>query len=874
MQKRAHSTSQMKTKMENLKSARLSRSNQNFEEAIRFYEKYFESRKNASVSNNVYREYIDCLLGTKIPSNIANAKKILIDLVDKGDTLAAGRLGNFYRDGLDGNIDIPKAIESYKKGENHRWIKLELVKILLKYGTFNDVRQIPGINDLFNKEEKEFIPIHITNRRDRVLSSVQNSGGELKYHYSLFRNGKLLKNFIHSSPIINWTLKETGFYTIAGKVVGTNKFFVSEIFRRFSANDELSFNQFNNKLCNEVTQTIPFYKLNYPFSDFAIVINRNQNEINLSKLEGLEVTKIHENAYFVGVPIKHEKYFFSGYSHFNDRLIWGSEDFDSLSENDRSEIFLKTGNFSFFLEKNQKYYFGTDFFGHSKIFFSENDNYFVASNRYSLALMLMQALDFDIEINKDFALFSLSMQNSMLTDQPFSQEGMVKNLYFLKTGEYFEFDFSQRKRNIVDGISGCLENNHETYDQLIRKASNEIKNNIKGYVDSKRFSKFTADLTGGLDSRLVFAGLTKQTNANAIFTLLTGGAEREIQCSSRIAEDFDFKYDKIFPSFRKIKFGFNLPETLTSSEFLDLLVSYDLGTCFDPSRTFPVIHLNDYCRITGCSGETCTRPYISLRLFNTKEKNDKKIVDEYYHSYFSRMNFSGKNIEFAKAYLLQHLHNDKGFPENYEQILLQFRNRFHFDNTARISYSTPYLSPLQTVSGFIALYKNLKESNYKIAFDILKNINQDLTNYEFESFKDNVEAAKFSCKEKLKSVKEISTDWKNAQDMFIPYNYDLVNSSSFSKDDTFIPVLYDKIPDLLRAVSEEELLNEDAIRDLYLYFKQAKAEKKNKEILSLFMKLYSLYLIILIKNKRKFNVLTYQPLQFKYQDGSFEKNGK
>lgn len=180
MQKRAHSTSQMKTKMENLKSARLSRSNQNFEEAIRFYEKYFESRKNASVSNNVYREYIDCLLGTKIPSNIANAKKILIDLVDKGDTLAAGRLGNFYRDGLDGNIDIPKAIESYKKGENHRWIKLELVKILLKYGTFNDVRQIPGINDLFNKEEKEFIPIHITNRRDRVLSSVQNSGGESK----------------------------------------------------------------------------------------------------------------------------------------------------------------------------------------------------------------------------------------------------------------------------------------------------------------------------------------------------------------------------------------------------------------------------------------------------------------------------------------------------------------------------------------------------------------------------------------------------------------------------------------------------------------------------------------------------------------------
>lgn len=88
--------------MENLKSARLSRSNQNFEEAIRFYEKYFESRKNASVSNNVYREYIDCLLGTKIPSNIANAKKILIDLVDKGDTLAAGRLGNFYRDGLEG----------------------------------------------------------------------------------------------------------------------------------------------------------------------------------------------------------------------------------------------------------------------------------------------------------------------------------------------------------------------------------------------------------------------------------------------------------------------------------------------------------------------------------------------------------------------------------------------------------------------------------------------------------------------------------------------------------------------------------------------------------------------------------------------------
>ena len=537
------------------------------------------------------------------------------------------------------------------------------------------------------------------------MSSVQNSGGESKYHYSLFRNGKLLKNFIHTSPIINWTLKETGFYTIAGKVVGTNKFFVSEIFRRFSANGELSFNQFNNKLCNEVTQTIPFYKLNYPFSDFAIVINRNQNEINLSKLEGFEVTKIHDNAYFVGVPIKHEKYFFSGYSHFNDRLIWGnrnqneinlsklegfevtkihdnayfvgvpikhekyffsgyshfndrliwgSEDFDSLSENDRSEIFLKTGNFSFFLEKNQKYYFGTDFFGHSKIFFSENDNYFVASNRYSLALMLMQAFDFDIEINKDFALFSLSMQNSMLTDQPFSQEGMVKNLYFLKTSEYFEFDFSQRKRNIVDGISGCLENNHETYDQLIRKASNEIKNNIKGYVDSKRFSKFTADLTGGLDSRLVFAGLTKQTNANAIFTLLTGGAEREIQCSSRIAEDFDFKYDKIFPSFRKIKFGFNLPETLTSSEFLDLLVIYDLGTCFDPSRTFPVIHLNDYCRITGCSGETCTRPYISLRLFNTKEKNDKKIVDEYYYSYFSRMNFSGKNIEFAKAYLLQH----------------------------------------------------------------------------------------------------------------------------------------------------------------------------------------------------------------------------
>lgn len=846
-----------------------------FEDAIKYYEKYIQS--NDVVSSNIIREYCDCLVATNRAENLAKAENILKKLMDDGDALAAGRLGNFYRDGLGGKVNIEKAIAAYKVGASQKWIRQELLKLLLKHKSFQDVLQIDDVQSLFQKEHKEFLDIEITLRRDKVRSELKVQNKNIKCRYNLYRYGKLIKSITNTSSIVDWTIEDTGLYRIAGLIIGTNKVFNSQIFFKGSAVDELDFEKFltSDIDLETINSKIPFYKLNQPYKDFGVIINKKNDKLTLALNENLEVIEVAKEIYIVGVNVddlvKNNNIVMSGYCHYDDKLVWGN---DNINRIDTEHIRSKTGTFSCLTLGDSYIEICSDIFGLTKIFYYVNDDCIVATNRYILLLYLIQKLNIPIEINKEYLLYSLSLQNEMLTDQPISQEGMVKDVFFLRAGEYIKIDKNNRNFEIANRLEAILSEQDDKYSALIEKAAVEIKNNVRCYLNSNRFSNFVADLTGGFDSRLVFAAITNMHNAEKHFKLLCGGSEREIKCACNIASAFNYEFDKVYPAFRRIRNGFNVPGAISAREYLDLLVSCDIGTCFDSSTTFPVLTLDGYCHITGCCGESCTRPYMSLRFFNIDKKDDEKVIKEYYAAKADRATLSGDNLNIAIKFLKKNIHSDLDFPHNYERLLLQYRSRFHFDSSAKISFSIPCLSPLQSIYGFVALYKYGKQ-NYKVAFDILKQLNNNLSNFEFESIKDNLEAALYSGKERLITIGDFSSNWVSAQNSSYPFR--LIENKSLhdvKNNDTYMPFVKFSIPRLLLILFKNHLLDEAATRDLYFSFKNLNANNQNRELLSLYMKLASAYYIDRISKNGDFDFIEYVPVQISFNNNNFVQKEK
>ena len=526
----------------------------------------------------------------------------------------------------------------------------------------------------------------------------------------------------------------------------------------------------------------------------------------------------------INIENSSRKIFLSGYYHDRDSLIWGENDL-----NKKSDICLnnKVGCFDSISinEKDNSIILNTDVFGLSKIYYYTDGKNYIATNRYHLLVIFLSKIGISLDFNQAKISCMLSTSYGMLTDQYTDNDCILSGTYLLPIDHQIIID---RDGNfIIDKLENLkIEKDklsNQDYTDMLEKTRSELINNLNSYINSKHFNTYFSDLTGGMDSRLVFSLLSLNPDNSQNISLLSGGAIRDISCAQSIARRFNYKYGKQLAIFSSDKFS----ETITGlnpREYTNLLQSYDLGTSFDHSTLFYPKRLRNTLKITGCAGEVCTRPYMSKRFFNiSKNCTKNNLQNIYYQNIANYVCLSSERVSEMLTTTFLNV-NDNNVQNECENFLIN-RTRFHFDPHLKICFSDSVAVP----------------------------INKDVASCEYESLKDNVSLAIFSeDNEKMKRCDScLSEDYKkfseNTTATYVMKNGKIVDSFELKAEDTgLVNYCSEQMENLLKIIIQSKIIDDQDGIDLWHLIKNCKKNsfKYTKQIvIGMFKKFTSIVVI-------------------------------
>ena len=814
---------------------------------------------NYSLADNVVREFAKLMLEQKNKSQQELGFSILKNVADKGGLIECGLVARCYRKGVGVTKNLELCIKYYTKGQSINWIKKELVEVLIYNSTFDNIKSIDNIESIFDRKEKKYINADLSIEDGTLVLLLQDNN--IKFSFKIYKDEEEIFSGSFNTDKFLYKIENDGTYYITGKNEICNKYFVSKKVSYFDFNIRNNYEKYKRRNFN--VKPFDFYESNYPFYDF-IVTNYDDSSFDIGFKYNIEKNIIYSNK-----ELK-DNCIFSGYFHDKDKFYYGDEDVSS-KQLKRTDLFNKTGCFTNLFIKNKNIYLGSDVFGFGKLYYYiGKDKKYVVSNRYHLLLIYASRFDKTLSIDDDKVSYLLSLSYGMLSDQFIDNSCLVKNTSIIDISEFIliskDGTFSICANNFL-----TLESNND-YKKNIERTINEIQDNFKGVFNNPRFNLFVQDLTGGLDSRVLFSVLTMFDNSNHYVEMLTGGAIRDVECAASIAQKYKYKYSREYPMFRKLKNGYSSElQQLSIDEYINLFMSFEIGTSFDHSNLFSCGKYDNLMHITGGAGECCTRPYMSKRFFNiNKASTIESLINNYKEEIIKNICLSSSRVDTMFDVLEKYFKSSNcNLCEKSEDLLYKYRNRFHFDPMLKNMFSNPIIMPLQSVNGYKCLRKSLNCNNisYQFVFDILNSIDGDLSCCEFESFKDNVCSAIFSKNNFLIKHVGKTDDYKdsilNNESIFL-----VKKSTDYIKINIGEESLYDHLLEelfiLLGLCLKCELLNDIDGIDLYYLFVKLRKNKDRSIIVGMFKKLHSIiYTYQIISCNHDFKVKKFTPKVFK-----------
>lgn len=838
-------------------------------------ESYYQFKEvidsSSNIDNCVKREFSDILC--TISNDFKNLSFSIIEqLSQQGDVLSSGRLARYYRDGFGCKKDINESIKLYSVGcDQYHWMKVEMLELMLENSSFGEIKKVSGIEKIFDRTKRSVLnhTIHIDN--DIIYCKFES---KKRIDLTLYHDGIVSEKKFVSDDNCNFKLHHSGIYRISGKVRNSNIYFETKNIHYFTDNDKNEFNHFLSQ--NTKENEFSFYYLNYPFYDFVIT---NFNNLSLdSKL----ISYNYGNNYLLttGRMIKDMKLskiiLLSGYFHDKDHLIWGQNDFENYISQNNYSLSDKVGCFDSVSinMRNKIITLNTDVFGLSKLYVyidKKNHNY-IMSNRYHLLVISLSKLGIKLEFDQNKLSCMLSMSYGMLTDQFTDNNCLLSGTNIVPIDHQVQIDYNGNV--VIQSLDNLKfeekDFSEETYLKILKEVKSEFQANLNSYFNSKHFNNYFADLTGGVDSRLVFSILSLNKDNCRKVKLLSGGAIKDVKCAQSIAEKFNFNYGKTLARFSNNKFN----ETLTDfdvKEYTNLILSYELGTTFDHSTLFYPRKLDGTLHITGCAGEVCTRPYMCKRFFNIPNNCSKQdLINLYYQNIANYVCLSSDRVERMLNSTFSNI-SDNDIEQKCEDFLIN-RTRYHFDPHLKISFSDNVAIPLLSIQGFKTLRATLRKFNsYKFVFDLLNDIDPNVASCEYESFKDNISLAIFSKDEGhlTQCNQNLSNDYisfaNDKEASYVMKNGEIANSAQL-RDTDFDVIEYclSQLNNLLIYMVNHNIINKDDGIDLWHLVKNCRNKKykySNQIILGMFKKFSSIVVINNImeqhsNNKYKFKEKT------------------
>lgn len=583
---------------------------------------------------------------------------------------------------------------------------------------------------------------------------------DASFYFYLIKDGRTIdKQGWFTKSACDWELQDSGMYCVQGYVKSGSE----KLFRRsaaigyFGVNANEMFDDFMHSDMPEVLpyqKTLQFFYAKEPFSDFIIVSQKKRlfhkydvaqfaaenprfaytKHSKIGKYDVHVLSTSKERVFANGDTV-----FFSGITNYEEKLIFGAKEIPDNIET--SKLLYGYGNNSAIIMRQNEILLGTDFFNFSRWFYYEKDDLFVVSNRYHILLLMLKSLNIPLQLDERKAAVTLSTVSVQFLTQNFTRAMDVESVFQLENDKSLRLGKMGwiKDQSEYGRILQCEQKiSKDEYKKLLVQAKNEILNQVGSALNDARFEHVMLDLTGGLDSRLIYAAATNynrdvlKKKVRIVSNPVAGS--RDLPIATKINGIYGLEYDDL-PQVRKM---------LSIEEADQMMRSFYMGTyfSFNPYQFM----LQDYKNLSlnGACGEILARPYIARKYFGTliDDNRDVKKVANYIWGDFAA-NIVAADSESAsdfEKYVGTELRQIpvSNILEAYDRIYLQYRHGYHFDQVLNYATGRMVWMPMQSKAAFTLHHLIFSEyKNIKLELDLIAQLNPILLSIEFDSDQDN-----------------------------------------------------------------------------------------------------------------------------------------
>ena len=611
------------------------------------------------------------------------------------------------------------------------------------------IRQVKRkIRENEEKTRKSFIVnASIVGQQLRIAIEDNAGSEESMYCYYILKDGEVYyKHPWESKKSFTYELKESGIYVICGyvKARGIVSLKKSIPLEFFDEETKKEFEEFLGEEDAEEGEPLRFFHGEDPVANFSCLISKHGDSMNI-KIDGFQ-TKCYQmsgggqNVYLLSDREPREcsngKYLFSGSAIINDRFIIGMDEIDG--EISRGDIVCNAGCYTYINITDRDIYMGADLFGFNRLFYFENESLFLVSNRYHLLLLTMREAGIKIVPDLPKMLSHFAAVNL----QPLLQ-GMTNRMDIAGVNQlekHFDILIDHEGVQFVKNKYGKILEEREIltepdYRRELCLAKEEILNNMKAVFQRKDYEHIIIDLSGGLDSRIIF-GLLKEIEHNREKIKIRSNdvaGSRDLDVAMEINNIYNYKYD-------------DMPRTFEGQNHMEMwnsLRSFYMGTYFSWMEPIWFEKCEGAIRLIGSCGEILARPYLTRNYLGTYLEDFKNAKD-FFENYIKELSeFCACGYDYAIQAWVEIMSEeaekqltDTVF-EDYERMYLQTRHGYHFDDL--VGWSTiPYFGPLQSEKMFRLHHLTYNEfKSLKLQYDLTGVVDGELAEIPYELQRDN-----------------------------------------------------------------------------------------------------------------------------------------
>ncbi len=731
---------------------------------------------------------------------------------------------------------------SYKIGRMITFVPRKMRKVIRKIGAYRRSIVSPVLLDRYEIELT-----YETGRLTCIVYEKKESKSNVEFAYYLydaedgFRVGSGYSKSKRHTFLMDGYLPGRQYYVKVfirskydKKMLRTNMIFV--------ARDE--YDAFDALLAKDESfeAELPFWKSQYPYQDILIAYSKRSELLSSIKeyiiQEEFQLKTIDTNTIIAAETLSDsaEYFCFSGIARNKDRLIFGQKDIESLEN--VQEIIEQVGNFCLVRKKNNRLLLQNDYFGISKTYYYVAEDAVIISNRYHLIINCMNSAGIERQPNKQKISAGLSITNQLFM-QNFTREMNIKNTFVLPIDSMLILDtqngrIKSKKTSIFKELSHPKKYDPRAYKETIELATSEILDNARIALESDHFEKYVVDITGGMDSRMVFAALSCYPEYYEMIFPHT-------VCGSKYVGDFNTAIEVVAKS--NIHFKKLVCKDVETRDLDREAMSCVLGVTSEYS-TFMNKH-DKVCELPGFYGETTGRPYYTGFYYDTEMMNPSLSQHVFYKELVCGQD--GRlfdDVESLSELMMKECVSLPGRSniEKYENHYLYYRNGIHFEDIWRSSLSGCHWGILQSKALFRAKYMLYPRDGIRPQLDVLYRLNPYIagirfSNEEYEKQREKLNQLYdgiYLVADKLDStiIEETKREYKDSLNR-IQYS-PITDFSKYFQTNTIVQII--------AKLVKRNIISKQQGFDIYIFFKKSESDSMRKKnavkIVSLYFELF------------------------------------